>query len=177
MKYTLLSFAMIAALFGCKKEEEPAPASTTTPPTTTASPYYIEGNVDGVYVKADQLPTGQQDSTYCYFDMSTPLVSMTKYVNFSINNLQCWSLSFYYDLDALTIPTTYDGAVDNIVLSYSPPGSMTYPYDNDFGYPSALTVNSKTGDVVEGTFYGTFVSPTDTVVVTNGKFKVKVVRK
>ena len=178
MKHTLLALVIIATLFSCKKKDTTPSTNNTITPPNTQSAYYIQGTVKGSVIKADMIPTGQADSTYTYYQASTPLVSMTKYVNFSPTNFQSWSLAFYYDLDAITVPVTYNGSIDQLVLSYSPPGGITYPYVNDpADSTTILTLTSKAGDILEGTFSGTLMSPTDTIIVTNGAFKVKVVRK
>jgi hypothetical protein len=179
MKRTLFLSLIIATFISCsKKEDNTTPTTNNNVTPNTNSVYYIEGKADGVYIKADMIPAGTMDSTYTYYKASVPLVSMTKYANFSLSNMQSWGLSLYYNLDAITVPHTYNCSVDDVVLGYTPAGGFTYPYVLDPSDSSAtLTVTSKTGDVLEGTFNGTMISPTDTIVVTSGKFKVKVVRK
>ena len=179
MKYTLLSLAIIATLFSCKKKDTtPSTTATTTPPPTPTSAYYIQGNVNSTFVNANQIQTAQSDSLNNYYDGTTnpQYLSMSQFVN-TPTTFEGFTIALYYNLDAMTIPTTYNNATDQIVISYSAPAFGT-SYVNDGVDPNTIvTVTSKTGDILQGTFSGKLYSSTDSVSITNGAFKVKLFRK
>lgn len=174
MKHILLLFIVIATLGSCKKND-PTPAPT--PPVVPTSSYYIEAVANGTLVNASQVQTAQSDSLNNYYDgtQNPQYLSMAQFVN-SPTSLQGWSIALYYNLDAMIIPTTYNNASDDIVIGYTSPAMDMYV--NDGIDPNTIvTVTSKTGDILQGTFSGKLYSATDSITVTNGKFKVKLKRR
>ena len=179
MKNLLIIPAVIVMLFSCKKKDS-TPASTTsttTPPVTTASTYYIEANINNALVRADKIISVQSDSGYNSFDAWTTTLGMLKYVNTS--TAQNWSINLSYNLDSIVVPRTFNDNDGNMQIMYFPPGAAT-AYSNDQYEPTTtLTMTSKTNDILEGVFSGKLYStgtPRDSMIITNGKFKVRIYR-
>ncbi len=111
--------------------------------------------------------------------------------------ISIFAIDIFHDLDQLVIPTTYTIKPGDIggtgtyskelLLSYTNLGGIKWSYDE--GADCSLTVTGKTNDIIEGTFSGKLFGPgvinindpfapmvKDSVMVTNGKFKVQLIR-
>lgn len=185
---SLLTIVLITGVFSatsCKKKTDPAP---TTTPTSSTSPYFIEGKVDGVMHKATyvcQIP-GCSESAGNYDDFMNWI---RMYRNTAANNPIGWDILIdNVTLSSWQVPDTLDASTysynENLQLSYYKgphQSSNNYLVDAALGDSSfKMYVTSKAGDVIQGTFSGTLRngdSYSDTVKVTEGKFKIKIVRR
>lgn len=178
MKHILLLAAIVVTISSCKKKDKTpaATAATTTTPTPTST-YYIQGNKNSTFVNANQMLSAQNDSMNNYYDGTTnpQYLSMSKFVN-TPTSFEGWGIALYYNLDSMKIPTTYNNATDQIVIGYTSAAMVNYVNDG-IDPNTKVTVTSKTGDLLQGTFSGKLYSSTDSVTVTNGKFKIKLYRK
>lgn len=166
---TLFLVSMLCFIFAACEDED---NNTNNNQFTEGT---IEGEVDGTMVSCSYRPpdvTGQNQ--YDYYDESFNLIFMSRYK--SSTDLRGWTVDITDDLDALTVPKTYDGSsLDFTVSYYTGIGGGFYGNTDN----STLTITGKSGDVIEGTFSGELedLFSGDTYTVTNGRFKVQVERK
>lgn len=188
MKTKLLSLLIVAVLpfLSCQKDTDDT--TVNKQPTPTPAMYYIEGKVDGVLYRAEYRCeyNGCDMVTGNYSDfMETITMQRTMSKTSDIG----WDIHIRdVALDALPVPSTiyatnYSGQ-PSIDLSFY---TGEWQSDNNFtsdpvvlGEKSfELTLTSKAGDVMEGTFSGQLRNGSDTELtktVTEGKFKIKLIR-
>jgi len=186
-KLLLLTCLAATAIFsGCSPSDDEDAAQPT--PTPTPSPYYIEGKVDGVMYHADyRCEYGGCDMVTGNYDDFMGWIKMERHM--SASNPTGWNIIIQdVMLDSWVIPDTLDASSlfdqENLQLSF-----YDGPWQSDNNYlvdgvvlgddSFEMIVTSKTGDVIQGTFHGQLRNGSDTSLiktVTNGKFKIKLIR-
>jgi hypothetical protein len=187
MKRLLICLPVLISLFSsCKKDntnQTPAPS-----PSSTGNTYFIEGKVNGVMHHSEyrcqysgcDMVTGNYDSFMNAIQMQRT-TSATSDIGWDIHIDQV-------TLDSWTIPDTLDASYPSgqphLDLSYY---SGTWQSDNNWLVDGVvlgdnsfnMKVTSKTNDIIEGTFSGQLRNGSNsdtTVTVTEGKFKIKLIR-
>lgn len=183
-KYLYVLIFISLGFSACKKDKKNDPT-----PVVPQNPYFIEGKVDGVLIKAQYVCQFQgceaASSNYSDF-MQWMDIERTV----SATDLRGWNIHVYdVDLDTWQLPDTIDASAmfgnEHMQVSFYTGGE--WGSDNHFLSDGVvmgdnsfqLIVTSKAGDIVEGTFKGELRNGSDTSLrkhVTEGKFKVKVYR-
>lgn len=185
MKKIILSFTIVLALFTACKKSSSTPNTTTTP---SSSAYFIEGKVNGVMHHCEYKCTLPGcDMSSGNFDAFMQSITMQRTT--SATSDIGWDLELSeVDLDTWHIPDTLNcssmsGKVLLQISYYTGPWQSNTNYMNDgviLGDNSfKMYVTSKTGDVLQGTFSGELrngSNTNDTLAVTEGKFKIKLIR-
>ena len=183
-RYLIISIFLSVLILSCKKELPPVvPVS----PFTSGS-YFIEGMVDGVLVRADYV-CGFSGCAMNAGNYSDFMEWLTMQRTVSASDDKGWSILIGdVILDSWVVPDTLDASSlfdqENLDLSYY---SGPWVSDNNYLVDGVvlgdssfqLIVTSKSGDVIEGTFSGQLRNGSDTsniVTVTNGKFRIKIMR-
>lgn len=192
--FSVLCLGLIISSVSCKKEEE---ETTNTSGTSAVLGDEIRCKIDGTEVSF--LHSGGDTHHYDTNYPPSPtgkLIQAGKAIQSSgITGVQVFAIDIWKDLDQMIIPTTYtvtpadieDSSVDHLVWLSFTTGLTTYLSQMPGGSVS-LTVTSKTGDLIEGTFsgklYGNIIDLSnpfniqmDSIQVTDGKFKVQLVRE
>ncbi len=184
---TVALLFIIMAFAGCSSSDDnnPTPAPTPTP---TPSPYFIEGKVDGVMYRA-QYTCGYTGCAQATGNYSPFMERLTMQRTMSASNPIGWDIMItQLLLDSWVLPDTLDASDyfsdEHLNLSF-----YTGNWESDNNYlmdgvvlgdnSFQMIVTSKTGDVIEGTFSGELRNGSDsnlTKTVTNGKFKIKIIR-
>lgn len=184
--YTLmLGFALILTQ-GCHEDENTEETAVVAPPTVNE--YFIEGKVNNVMVRAEyRCPYAGCERSTGNFNEFMSMITMQRTV--SETDGRGWYIYINnVTLDSWQIPDTLDASQysynENLRLSYySGPHESENNYlvdnvvlgDNSF----QMIVSSKAGDIIQGTFKGQLRNGSDTdnrVTVTDGKFRIKIVR-
>jgi len=183
-RYVIISVFLSVLIFSCKKDIDPV----TPFPPPTVSQYFIEGTVDNVLIRSDYVCgySGCEMNAGNYSDFMEMLVMQR---TGSASDDKGWSILISdLLLDSWVLPDTLDASSlfdqENLDLSYY---KGAWNSDNNYLVDGVvlgddsfqLIVTSKTGDVIQGTFSGQLRNGSDTsdiVTVTNGKFKIKIVR-
>ena len=185
-RYLIISIFLSLLVFSCKKDDDDP--VTPTAPTPTATIYFIEGIVDGVTIRAEYVcPYNGCEMNAGNYSSFMQWLTMQRTMSGSDD--RGWSILVSdLMLDSWVLPDTLDASglfdQENLDLSYY---SGTWSSDNNYLVDGVvlgddsfqLIVTSKSGDVIEGTFSGQLRNGSDTsdiVTVTNGKFKIKIVR-
>lgn len=187
MKTKILSLLVLAAMpfLSCQKDKD---TTVNKQPTPTPAIYYIEGKVDGVLYRAEYICeyNGCDMVTGNYNDF---METITMQRTMSKTNDIGWDIHIRdVVLDDLPVPSTIYATnmsgQPSIDLSF-----YTGEWSSDNNYLAdpvvlgensfELTLTSKAGDVMEGTFSGELRNGSDTELtktVTDGKFKIKLIR-
>lgn len=187
MKTKILSLLVLAVLpfLSCQKDND---TTVNKQPTPTQAIYYIEGKVDGVMYRAEYV------CEYNGCDMvagnySDFMETVTMQRTMSKTNDIGWDIRIGdVDLDALPVPST----IYATNMSGQPYLDLSFyagEWSSDNNYLAdpvvlgensfELNLTSKAGDVMEGTFSGQLRNGSDTELtktVTDGKFKIKLIR-
>jgi hypothetical protein len=178
-------FLSVFSIISCQDNDDPAPTPTPTP--TPAPTYFIEGKVNGIMHRAEYVCSGCGPATGNY-DAFMNWITMQR--TMSATDQIGWDIHIMdVTLDSWHVPDTLNATAitgnEQLNLSY-----YKGPWQSDNNYlvdgtvlgdnSFIMYVTSKAGDIIEGTFSGTLrngSNSSDSVHVTEGKFKVKIVRQ
>lgn len=196
---TTITFLLIGlALVGCKKEDETNSSNSNT--NQSANSGEIVCDLDGNYqvYSIAGSNTNHYDDNYA----SSPTGKLIQ-AGRTNADVDVFVIDIWKDLDQIVTPATYEvtpidfANYEDDVVSYGNAKEcmITYfEFSTNVFYRSwhergntTLTINSKTNDLIEGTFSGwlyadiidftnPFVVETDSIHVTNGEFKIQLVR-
>jgi hypothetical protein len=181
-KLFLVGFAVLAlTLTNCKKE-------SNTPTTTEPTGDYIRCKVNGVVHTFDKAGSGGNISNYDDNYEGSPnrkVIQMARLEGL----MDIFTIDIFKDLDSLKVPQTLsygaNTSIDNyeFMITYMQSFKSYMSIYNEDKSNSSITITSKTNDVIKGTFKGTYYGVNfdtfdlDSVKITDGEFRVKVVRK
>lgn len=183
----LILFFITITFAGCSSSDDNNPTPAPTPPPTP-SPYFIEGKVDGIMYRS-QYTCGYAGCAQTAGNYSAFMERITMQRTMAAANPIGWNIIISQVLlDSWSIPDTLDASdyfsEEHLDLSF-----YTGNWESDNNYlvdgvvlgdnSFQMIVTSKTGDIIEGTFSGQLRNGSDsnlTKTVTNGKFKIKVIR-
>ena len=187
MKAKFLSLLILAAMpfLSCQKDND---TTVNKQPAPTPAVYYIEGKVDGVMYRAEYVcEYNGCDMVAGNYNDFIERITMQRMM--SKTDQTGWDIHIRdVDLDALPVPSTIyatnmSGQPSLDLSFYTGEWSSDNNYladpvvlgENSF----ELNLTSKIGDVMEGTFSGQLRNGSDTELtktVTDGKFKIKLIR-
>ena len=193
-KALMSALAASLLLFGYKKEESTTTDGTGVSEYETVRLGEIKCDIDGV----PRSFIGPGTNTEIYDDdyIGSSNGRMIQ-IGRTDENASIFLINILKDLDAMPIPSTYvDGKNDefdvtpasdvDFAISYTEfLEGFSFSYTGHFKSDMKLTVTSKTGDVIKGTFEGWMFSDVfdfstdelyDSIRVTNGEFKIQLKR-
>ena len=187
-KLILVVIAVFAlTVTSCKK-------STTTPKTTsstTPTVDYIRCKVNGVTHTFDISGSNSNVSNYDNNYPNTPNHKVIQMARLE-GGTDVFTIDIYEDLDSLIAPKTFstsgvskDLMKHNFSITYlqSFKSYLSWYESDEVKSNSSITITSKENDIIQGTFNGTFYGfditnfELDSIKITDGEFRVKVVRK
>ncbi len=162
----IISYSIFVILIGCKKDS-PLTSSSGDPISTS---YYLKASINGVESEFNtELHASFLDPTStirCSFVGTQQLIQDTAVLGLTFLSQSHANLSSF---------TTYPTSQISLLLGYNKRSSSHIYYNDQYGSNFTVVVDSITNLYISGSFSGLIMDeriPADTIIVSNGKFKV-----
>jgi hypothetical protein len=166
-KIILFSFFLI--LVSCKKDT----TSLSNDPVSTS--YYLTASINGI---ESEFNTELHSTSN--LNTTTPTRWSFTGIQQRIQDTAVLGFSFLnYNNENITSTTTYPNSQISLLIGYNQSSSNHIYYNDQYGNNFTVLINDITNDYISGSFYGLMMDeriPSDTIIVTNGKFKVPITR-
>jgi hypothetical protein len=196
--HTLLTLSLVIMFFSCRKEDDSLNITTVKPNNLTNASTATTVSSNQAVTKEDGYISGVVNSSICRYTQHTldckgkPTDfdnSLTVFADGSkqielIRNASTfvgsdrWEIVSGDDIDKMSLPVTLKAG--SLAWTHAVSGSKEVVYRGIFGAGANVTITSKVGNRLQGTFTGSLTaenSASDAIQVKNGVFDINIITK